>query len=59
MGNINTSTITYCDDFNILSLSVKQLQILLDVCDKYGKDWKIQFSPEKSNLIREASFGKP
>ena len=52
---INTSVISFCDDLNLLSPSVKQVQQLLDICSTYGENWKIKFNPTKSN-IRE--FGK-
>ncbi len=51
----NTSVISFCDDLNILSPSLKQGQQLLDICSAYGEKWKIKFNPTKSNIME---FGK-
>ena len=40
----NTSVISFCDDLNILSPSLKQGQQLLDICSAYGEKWKIKFN---------------
>jgi hypothetical protein len=53
--DINTSVISFCDDMNILSPTIKQAQLLLDVCSQYGENWKIKFNPNKSKVI---GFGK-
>ena len=47
--------ISFCDDFNILSPSLKQGQQLLDICSAYGENWKIKFNPTKSYIME---FGK-
>jgi len=47
--------ISFCDDLNILSPSLKQGQQLLDICSAYGEKWKIKFNPTKSNIME---FGK-
>ena len=55
---INTSVISFCDDLNLLSPSVKQgqqFQQLLNICSEYGEKWKIKFNPTKSNIME---FGK-
>ncbi len=38
-----------------LSPTIKQAQLLLDVCSQYGENWKIKFNPNKSKVI---GFGK-
>jgi hypothetical protein len=55
IGNVNTSILCYCDDLNLLCSSEIQLQQLLNVCNEFGKMWKIKFNPKKSNYM---SFGK-
>lgn len=44
----------YADDIILISPSDKQLHILLDVCNDFGKKWKIKFNANKSRII---SFG--
>ncbi len=48
--DINTSLVSFCDDLNIISPSLKQSQKLLDVCSKYGENWKMKFNPKKSKV---------
>jgi hypothetical protein len=53
--DINTSVISFCDDLNLLSTTIKQAQELLDICSEYGVKWKLKFNPNKSKVIE---FGK-
>jgi hypothetical protein len=56
IGNTNMSTISYCDDLNIISPCNNHLKNLLDICSSFGKKWKLLVNPEKSNFTE---FGKP
>jgi hypothetical protein len=44
--------ISFCDDLNLLSPSLKQGQQLLDICSAYGEKWKLKCNP---NIME---FGK-
>ena len=46
----------YADDIALLSASCFGLQRLINICEKYGTEWDIQFNPTKSQLI---TFGGP
>ena len=54
MGSENVSIISYCDDINLISSSIKHAQILLNVCENYGRQWKLKFNIKKTNFM---SFG--
>lgn len=56
IANVNTSTVSYCDDLNLISPTAYHLQRLIDTCQEYGSKWKIKFNPNKSNIV---IFGKP
>jgi hypothetical protein len=53
--DINTSLVSFCDDLNVISPSVKQSQKLLDVCSNFGDNWKMKFNPKKSKVV---NFGR-
>jgi len=53
--NLNVSIIVYADDILLISPVGRHLQLMLDICSKYSKDWLIKFNPLKSNII---TFGE-
>jgi len=55
-NNINMSIIVYADDILLISPVGRHLQIMLDICSQYSRDWLIKFNPLKSTVI---TFGKP
>ncbi|CAF0708282.1 unnamed protein product [Brachionus calyciflorus] len=48
---INASIIGYCDDIVLLSPTKYNLQILLKMCGVFGRLWRINFNPTKSDII--------
>ena len=42
-------SIAYCDDFSLMAPNEGQMQLLLDCCSMYAKDWKLSFNPNKSS----------
>jgi hypothetical protein len=37
IGSTHMSTVSYCDDLNLISPSINHLQNLLDICSAFGK----------------------
>ena len=37
----------FCDDINLLSESINDLQELLNICEKYGQNWAIDYNLQK------------
>jgi len=48
LGKNNVSVVSYCDDILLLGCTTTQLDILLDNCQEYAMDWKMEFNPKKS-----------
>ena len=48
IGNVNVSTLAYCDDLTLLSSSEGQMRTLLANCQRFAADWKLEFNPKKS-----------
>jgi hypothetical protein len=53
--NLDVTTPTFADDTIIMSLSVNNLQLILNNVCQYGRQWRIKFSPTKSMCI---TFGE-
>ena len=49
------AALVYADDFCLMAPSRLALQLLLDVCVEYGKEWCITYNPNKSKVML---FGK-
>lgn len=50
LGKINTSILAYCDDICLLSPTMFQLKVLLNMCQEFGDNWKMVFNPSKSHV---------
>ena len=48
LGKNNVSVVSYCDDILLLGCTTTQSEILLDNCQEYAMDWKMEFNPKKS-----------
>ena len=53
--DIDVSTPTFADDTLLLSLTLSNLQAMLDNIYQYGRKWRITFSPQKSMCM---TFGE-
>ena len=53
--NIFIAALVYADDFCLMAPCRSALQLLLDTCVEYGKEWCITYNPKKSNVLL---FGK-
>jgi hypothetical protein len=51
IGSVNTSIFGYCDDLNLLSPSISQMQRLLDTCSEYSCKWMLNFNFKKCKCI--------
>lgn len=51
MNGYNISILAYCDDILLISPSLKQLQLLLDVASMYSHLWMIKFNTSKCSVI--------
>ncbi len=56
IGRTNVSVVSYCDDILLLGCTTKQLESLLDSCQKYAKQWKMEFNPKKSVYMEIGKF---
>jgi hypothetical protein len=52
VGNHRINNISYCDDLILISPIGKQLQQLINICQEYGQEWKINFNPNKSIYMK-------
>ena len=50
MGNVYAGASAYADDFKLLAPSVEALNIMLEICKKYAKEYDVMFN-DKSQLI--------
>jgi hypothetical protein len=58
IGNIFVGAIGYADDIVILSPSLSGLKEMLNICDKYGNDFHVQFNASKYQLMHFTLTGK-
>ena len=54
-GDLNLCIIVYADDILLISSVETHMQILINTCSDYGRDWALKFNPGKSSFI---SFGR-
>ena len=47
VGNVNVSTLSYCDDLVLLSPSFTEMRELLSISDSYAAEWKVEFNGSK------------
>ncbi len=43
--------LAFADDLNLLTPTLSELKILIDVCEKYAKEFNIKFNGSKSRLL--------
>ena len=55
INDYEVATVAYCDDLVVMSPTIGGLNVLLEECNKYAQDWKIQFNAAKSAYLE---FGK-
>ena len=48
LGSLNVYIIAYCDDLILISSMSCHMKMILDVCSRYAKKWKLEFNPSKS-----------
>ena len=51
LNNFKISILGYCDDIILVSSSLSNIQILLDLCQNYFEIWNIKFNANKSIAI--------
>ncbi len=51
MGILFIGALTFADDLNLLSPTLSGLKVLVDVCEKYTKEYNISFNDSKSRLL--------
>lgn len=51
IGKILINLLLYADDIILISNTKKEMQILLNLVEKFGKDREIKFNPDKTNFI--------
>ena len=48
LGDLNVSIVAYCDDIILVSSSEKHMRMMLESCERYAGDWKLEYNPLKS-----------
>ncbi len=51
MGIRFIGALSFADDLNLLAPTLSGLKILIDVCEKYAKEFNINFNGSKSRLL--------
>ena len=51
MGFTKTNHICYADDTALVTLSLKGLQELIDICQIFGKYYDVIFNVDKTNCL--------
>ncbi len=51
MGSLKIDIIQYADDITLVSNTARGLQQQIDVCNRYGEEYGIQFNPDKTMVI--------
>ncbi len=51
MGICFIGALAFADDLNLLSPTLSGLKVLVDVCEKYVKEYNISFNGSKSRLL--------
>ncbi len=51
MGIRFIGTLAFADALNLLAPTLSGLKILIDVCEKYAKEFNIKFNESKSHLL--------
>ena len=54
VGSNAANILIYADDILILAPTIKSLKKLINICENYGKEYEVNFNPNKSTLL---SFG--
>ncbi len=54
-ANIGASFMEFCDDICLLSDSIEEMQLLLNLCEEFAMKWGLEFNLEKCKYI---VFGK-
>lgn len=49
--NVFLGSLMYADDLILLSASVKELQLMLDICSQIGDELSVKFNPSKSKCM--------
>ena len=57
VGKLICNHLMYADDIVLFAPSVKGLQKLIRVCEKYGIDYDITYNPQKSAILVVAPKG--
>ncbi len=52
ISNHNISIVAYCDDVILMSPTIRDLNILPDICHRYSIEWKLQYNQTKSIFMK-------
>lgn len=52
MGSLVINNIAFADDITLVANTVPDLQILIDICTSYAKEWRFNFNPSKSKCLQ-------
>jgi len=51
MGSMKIDIVQYADDITLVASTAAGLQKQIDVCNEYGKEYGIQFNPDKTTIM--------
>ena len=51
IGGVCTNSFAYADDIALLSPSMNAMSKLIEICERYSKDFSISFNPSKCSLL--------
>ena len=51
INKFHLNVLAYADDLNLISTTPIGLQSLINICNEYAKDWKMNFNPVKTNIV--------
>jgi hypothetical protein len=59
IGSVNVSMIAYCDDLILISPTETHMKMLINLCESYAAEWKIEFNALKSIAYSNGTNCKP
>ena len=51
IGNVFVGALGYADDVTLLSPTVSGMNLMLDICEKFGEEYDVSFNPDKTKFI--------
>ena len=59
IGHLSYASLGYADDVSAMSPSIKALQSILNICEKFGAEYNVLFNSKKTICMKVGGGGRP